>query len=212
MNCLPNATNSSLWLSARAIAVSRVYPPALMNGLLPQICRRKSLDSPKRYEPSTTFVPRRGSTACRYARSGWADLREETKCVNWGIGSAIPMSACAIEVRSKLTSRRVDQTLKIIPRAYPNSGPLSANSLHHSICYFQSKSTPPLHTPAVLIRALVAYILYKLVYEVPIGTVDLDAVETCLVDGVLGSLSVQSYIFFYFRGGEFTRCRGVGGL
>ena len=106
----------------------------------------------------------------------------------------------------------MDQTLELIPRAYPNSGPLSANSLHHSICNFQSKSTPPLHAPAVLIGALVAYVLYKLVYEVPIGAVDLNAVETCFVNGVLGGLGVQSYIFFYFRGGEFTRCSGVGGL
>ena len=106
----------------------------------------------------------------------------------------------------------MDQTLELIPRAYPNSGPLSANSLHHSICNFQSKSTPPLHTPAILIRALVAYILYELVYEVPIGAVDLNAVETRLVNSVLGGLGVQSYIFFYFRGGEFTGCRGVGGL
>ena len=73
-----------------------------------------------------------------------------------------------------------------IKRAQTDGHSLLAHSVHNSPHDLNRKPTPILHTSTPNIFPLVRYVLQELIDEVPVRTMDLDAIEACSVHRVEG--------------------------
>lgn len=62
------------------------------------------------------------------------------------------------------------RTLKSAPWAQSDSRPIRADGLSNGVRNFEGKARPILGASAVFVRPMVAHILSKLVYEIPIGS------------------------------------------
>lgn len=78
-------------------------------------------------------------------------------------------------------------TLSMTPRPHSQCRPLSADLLDDSVNNLESKPSPILNGPAVLVRAGVDRVLDKLVDQEAAGSVKLYAVETRDVHRVVSS-------------------------
>jgi hypothetical protein len=90
-------------------------------------------------------------------------------------------------------------------RREANAHAVGAEHVYGRLHYFEGKASAVFDAAAVLVGALVGAILDKLVYEVAIGAVNLNAVESGRV-GVFGSLAEVFYHRFHFA--SFERARG----
>ena len=104
---------------------------------------------------------------------------------------------------------KLSLTIHGTPRADSNGGPILANRLGDRFEDLQSESGPVLDRPSVLVRPLVRHILQELVYQVPVCTMDHDAVESGLVDSGFSSSLEPLNVFFDLRDGK--RSRGDAG-
>ena len=82
----------------------------------------------------------------------------------------------------------------------------------------ERKSHPIPDAPTILVRALIGDYLQEVVHQVSIAKMQLDAVKTRTLDGVLGGSRVQSYVLLDFCSCHLARelmcgvgvpCRGV---
>jgi len=93
-----------------------------------------------------------------------------------------------------------------IPRGDPESDSIFANGVGDGFDDFQRESGTVLNRSTVFVGPLVGDVLEELVWEVSVGEVELDAVESGLVDGFVGSGSVPLRIGLDF----FDRHRAWG--
>ena len=84
----------------------------------------------------------------------------------------------------------LDRTLEFTPWADPDPRSMRANCIHNSVDDLQPEPTSCLYASAVLVSPLITHVLEELVNEIPIGAVDLHAVEPCFINCILGRLRV----------------------
>ena len=85
-----------------------------------------------------------------------------------------------------LTSRTVVE----FPWAETNCNPGCADSLYASLEDLQSKACPIFDRAAVLICPIVDSFMQKLIDEIATSTMQLDAIETCKMNGIGSSPSI----------------------
>jgi hypothetical protein len=94
----------------------------------------------------------------------------------------------------------VTHTIEHTPRAYSERRPLSTNSLHNGICYFERKPSPILDTSTVFICTLVAHVLYELIDQVSVCAVNFNAIEASPNCIFCGSDIRGNVLFDFIRG------------
>ncbi len=84
----------------------------------------------------------------------------------------------------RLATSSLGRTLELAPWADAYGRLLLANDTTHGIDDLQRESTPVLDRAPVFVGSPVRHLLDELVYEIPVGAVDLDAVEACFVNSI----------------------------
>lgn len=101
-----------------------------------------------------------------------------------------------------ISSERAEQargpTLERAPWAKSEARLRRPNGLHDGIDHFEREPASVLDRPAILIGPLVTGILEELVDQIPMRTVDLDAIESCTKHGVARCLRVCLNILLDF--------------
>lgn len=85
----------------------------------------------------------------------------------------------------------MNSTLEVVPRAETNARLLSTNLRNHSIDNFKGKPSPVLNGTAIFVGSGVTDVLDELIDKIAVCAVNLDAIETCAMNCVRGSSSVE---------------------
>ena len=101
-----------------------------------------------------------------------------------------PLSGLRDEVGESRLRVLHPHSLPAIPRRDTESDSVFANGIRDSFDYFEREPGTILNRSTVFVCPLVRDILQELVWEVAVGEVELDAVESCPVDGFIRSGSV----------------------
>jgi len=96
-------------------------------------------------------------------------------------------------------------TIHSTPRAESNGSPILTNRFGDRLQNLQSKPRPVLDGPSVLVRPLIRHILQELINQVPVRTVDHDAVESSLVHSDLSRPLEPFNVLLDLRNGERSR-------
>ena len=95
------------------------------------------------------------------------------------------------------------------PRTESDSSPVLANRFGNGLQNLQSKPRPILNGPTVLVRSLIRHILHELVNQVPIRTVNHDAVKSSLVHSDLSRPLEPLDVLLDLRNGKWSRDNAV---
>ena len=94
-----------------------------------------------------------------------------------------------------------------IPRGDAEPDSIFADGIGDSFDDFEWESGTVLNGPAVFVCPLVGNVLEELVWEVSVGEVELDSVESSLVDGLIGGIGVPLHIALDLSNRQRTRGR-----
>ncbi len=117
----------------------------------------------------------------------------------------MPISNIRLSAYARRTCRIRALALEFAPRAQSYPSLLLSDSLRNRLNDLQSKPSSILHTPTILVRPLVRHILEELVDQIPVRSVNLNAVETGSVYSIRCSRGKQLDILMNFRDCQWTR-------
>ena len=107
-----------------------------------------------------------------------------------GIGSSILISKNLLIKTMLGMSALTSRTVIEFPWAETNCNPGCADSLHASLEDLQGKACSIFDRATILICPIVDSFMQKLIDEIATSTMQLDAIETCKMNGIGGSPSI----------------------